>query len=139
MRTRRTIRRLERGQSLLETALTVVTIFTILFWIFEIGWLMYTYTVMADAANEGVRYAIVHSGSAAGFTTNVQNRVKSFASTSMHNTSSISVAVSGPDGDYIPPHRVRVQVTYTYVPWLSAFMKNPPGMSTYSEGTMVVN
>jgi Flp pilus assembly protein TadG len=41
----------QRGQSLLETAMMIVVIFTVVFWVFELGWLMFTYTVMADAAN----------------------------------------------------------------------------------------
>ncbi len=59
LRTSQIRSRLQRGQSLLETAMMIVVIFTVVFWIFELGWLMYTYAVMADAANEGVRYAIV--------------------------------------------------------------------------------
>ena len=66
----------QRGQSLLETAMMIVVIFTVVFWIFELGWLMYTYAVMADAANEGVRYAIVHSGGDVGGT---KSRVSTFA------------------------------------------------------------
>ncbi len=138
MKTRGTSRKGERGQSLLETAFSVIAMILIVFSVFEIGWLMYTYTIMADAANEGVRYAIVHSASAPGFTTNVSNRVKDFAGTSMHDINAIGVTVSSPDGDYNPPHRVRVVVSYSYVPWLSNFMTSPPTMSTYSEGTMVV-
>jgi Flp pilus assembly protein TadG len=138
-----TTRKAEQGEALLEMALSILTIFTILFWIMEISFLMYTYAVMSDAANEGVRYAIVHPGSATGFTTNVSNRVKTFASTSMHNTSAMTVAVSDPDStagvpDYTPPHRVRVTVSYAYIPWLRYYMPNPPSMSAYSEGTMVV-
>jgi|ERR1035437_490404 Flp pilus assembly protein TadG len=127
-------RRRERGQSLIETALMIVIIFTVVFWIFEIGWLMYTYSVMADAANEGVRHAIVHSG---GDVSGTQTTVTNFAHASLHNVSAITINVTDPDGDYLPPHLVRVTVSYTYVPWLSAFMKNPPTMSTYAEGRMV--
>src|SRR5437868_828537 len=105
----------QRGQSLLETALMIVVIFSIVFWIFELGWLMYTYSVMADAANEGVRYAIVHSG---GDVTGTQSKVTTFARTSLHNTSALSTSVTFPDGSAAPPNRVRVTVSYTYVPWL---------------------
>jgi Flp pilus assembly protein TadG len=137
MRTHTTLRRSrESGQSVIETSLTIVIIFTVVFWMFEVGWLVYTYSVMADAANEGVRHAIVRSGGDAGGGT--QTTVKNFASASLHDTSSILVDVTPPDGDYIPPHRVRVKVSYAYVPWLSVFMNDPPAMSTYSEGRMVV-
>lgn len=126
--------RRQRGQSLLETAMMIVVIFTVVFWIFELGWLMYTYAVMADAANEGVRYAIVHSGGDSGGT---QARVKTFAGTSLHNVNALSTSVTFPDGSATPPNRVRVAVTYTYIPWLSQFISTPT-MHTYAEGRMIV-
>src|SRR5436853_1754846 len=109
----------QRGQALIESLLMLVVIITVVLWVFELGWLMYTYSVMANAANEGVRYAIVHSG---GDPSGTEARVKSFAATSLHNISSIDVKVKPEDGDYLPPHRVSVKVTYTYVPWLSNFI-----------------
>src|SRR3954467_2560669 len=90
----------QSGQSLLETAMVIVVIFTVVFWIFELGWLMYTYSVLADAANEGVRYSIVHSGGDAGGT---QSKVAIFASTSLHNVSAITTSVTFPDGSAAPP------------------------------------
>src|SRR5690242_7498440 len=95
----------QRGQSLLETAVMIPLIFVVVFWVFELGWLMYTFTVLADAANEGVRYAIVHSGGDVGGT---EATVKSFAAVSMHDVSSISTSVTFPDGSATPPHRVLV-------------------------------
>ena len=125
----------QRGQSLLETAMMIVVVFTVVFWVFELGWLMYTYSVMADAANEGVRYAIVHSN---GDPTNTKTKVQTFAATSLHNTNGITVSVTFPDNNNpAPPNRVRVTVTYTYVPWLSQYISTPT-MRTYSEGRMVV-
>jgi Flp pilus assembly protein TadG len=121
----------QRGQSLLETAVMIIVIFTVVFWIFEVAWLMYTYTVMADAANEGVRYAIVHSGDSAGTTTVVKN----FAKTSLHDTSAISVSVAFPAGS-TPPNPVQVSVSYTYVPWLKGFISTPT-MTAYAKGMMV--
>ncbi len=87
----------QRGQALVETALMMWVIITVVFFVFELGWLMYTYSVLADAANEGVRYAIVHSG-----------------------------------GD----NRVRVSVTYTYIPALPQFI-TAPTMHSFAEGRMV--
>jgi Flp pilus assembly protein TadG len=126
--------RRQRGQSLLETAMMIVVIFTVVFWIFELGWMMYTYSVMADAANEGVRYAIVHSG---GDTSGTKARVKTFAQTSLHDVSAITTSVTFPDGSAAPPNHVVVTVTYTYIPWLNQFI-NTPTMSTYAEGRMIV-
>ncbi len=125
--------RRQRGQSLVETALMIWVIITVVFSVFELGWLMYTYSVLADAANEGVRYAIVHSG---GDPAGTQAKVKAFASTSMHDVSAISVSVTSPDGTYAPPNRVRVTVTYTYIPFLPQFI-TAPTMHSFAEGRMV--
>jgi Flp pilus assembly protein TadG len=126
--------RRQRGQSLLETAMMIVVIFTVVVWIFELGWRMYTYSVMADAANEGVRYAVVHSG---GDAVGTKARVTTFAQTSLHDVRAISTSVTFPDGSAAPPNHVVVTVTYTYVPWLNQFI-NTPTMSTYAEGRMIV-
>src|SRR5258708_20897803 len=93
--------RRQRGQSLLETALMIVIIFTVVFWVFELGQVMYTYTVITDAANEGVRYAIVHSGGDVAGTT---ARVKSFAATSIHYITAISFTVTPLATTYDPPN-----------------------------------
>jgi Flp pilus assembly protein TadG len=126
--------RRQRGQAVVEAAMTLAVVFMVVFWIFELGWVMYTYSVLADAANEGVRYSIVHSGGDASGTRAV---VKTFAGTSLHNVSAISTAVTFPDGNATPPNRVRVVVTYTYLPYISNYI-NPPTMHAYSEGRMVV-
>ena len=123
----------QRGQSLIETAIMIVVILTVVFSVFELGWLMYTYSVLADGANEGVRYAIVHSG---GDPTGAQARVKTFAGTSMHNVTAITTSVTFPDGSSTPPNRVRVTVTYTYIPYLPKFI-TAPTMHTFAEGRMV--
>jgi Flp pilus assembly protein TadG len=124
----------ENGQSLLETALMIPLIFTVVFWVFELSWLMFTYVVLANAANEGVRYSIVRSG---GDPSGTQTTVQAFAATALHDISAMSTSVTFPDGNASPPSRVRVTVTYTYVPYLSNFI-NTPTVHTYAEGRMVV-
>ena len=122
--------RRQRGQSLLETAVMIVVIIIVVFWVFEVAWLMYTYTVMADAANEGVRYAIVHSGDEAG----TKARVKAFATTSLHDTTNIGVNVTFTGST--PPSSVQVSVSYTYVPWLNGLVSTPT-MTTYAKGMTI--
>ena len=112
----------------------IVVIFTVVFWIFELGWLMYTYAVMADAANEGVRYAVVRSG---GDVAGTKAKVTTFAQASLHDVRGISTSVTFPDGSAAPPNHVVVTVTYTYVPWLNQFITTPT-MKTYAEGRMIV-
>ncbi len=125
--------RRQRGQSLVETALMIVVVFTVVLWIFELSWLMYTYSVLADAANEGVRYAIVHSG---GDPAGTQAKVKTFAGASMHDVNAISTSVTFPDNSSAPPNRVQVTVTYTYIPFLPRFI-TAPTMHSFAEGRMV--
>jgi Flp pilus assembly protein TadG len=123
----------QRGQALLETPLTFLIIFMVVFWVFELGWLMYTYSVLADAAYEGVRHAAVRSG---GDSIGTQNTVKTFAAASLHNVSAIAVSVTFPDGNATPPNRVRVVVTYAYLPYLPKYIFAPT-LQTYAEGRMV--
>jgi hypothetical protein len=94
--------------------------------------MVYTYTVLADAAKEGVRYAIVHgtgvgasncSGPGGSGVTctdstaaNVQAAVTKYAALSFHTIGSGSVSVSYPDSYSVAPDRVRVTVAYNYQP-----------------------
>jgi Flp pilus assembly protein TadG len=124
-----------RGAVQVEFALTLmITLFTI-FWMWEMAMAVYTYTVLADAANEGVRYAIVHSGDQTG----TVSKVNDYARLSLHDTSGITVAVGYPDGGTTsapPPSRVTVTVTYTYIPYVN-FMPNTLVLRTYAEGRIV--
>src|SRR5207253_6006736 len=119
----------QRGQALIESLLMLVVIITVVLWVFELGWLMYTYSVLAGAANEGVRYAIVHSGADPSGT---QTQVNNFAGMSLSDVSAVLVTVSDPDGGYAPPNRVRVTVTYSYVNTF-AHLTLAPIMHAYAE------
>lgn len=136
-RRRKNDRNGDGGQSLVETALMLLVIFMVVFWIVEMCGVMYTYATIANAAEEGVRYGMTSSAVVAN-DSRIITRVKNFAATSMHDVSAISVAVALPDGSSTPPNRVKVTVSYTYVPWLSNVITNPLVMSAYAEGRMVV-
>lgn len=113
----------------------IIVIIVVVLWVFELSWVLYTYIVLSDAANEGVRHAIVSSGGDASGTETV---VRNFAKASLHDISAMTTTVVFPDGDAVPPHRVRVSVSYTYVPYMSRFIGSPV-MTAYAEGAMVVN
>jgi Flp pilus assembly protein TadG len=142
----RVVREQESGQSLVETAITFVVVITIVFWVFEVCSLMYTYVVIANAANEGVRYAVVRSNVVAN-DANVVAHVKDFAKLSMHNVDAMTVGVTcyASDGTTAltgastgsAPNRVKVQVTYTYVPFLGTLIGTAPTMHAYAEGRMI--
>src|SRR5205085_12359791 len=40
--------------------LSILTVLFVMFWTWEVVMAVYTYSVISDAAREGVRYAIVH-------------------------------------------------------------------------------
>ncbi|HEX3103455.1 MAG TPA: TadE family protein [Terriglobales bacterium] len=131
-------RRLERGQSAIEFALTIVILVVLLVGMLELTMFVYTYSVLADAAKEGVRYAIVHgangtpsagptgvpqtssswtacSSSDSG-TDSVVTAVQRYAALSLHSTSAINVFVCYPDKSNSPGSAVEVSVNYLYQP-----------------------
>ena len=137
MNSPRPVDRGECAQSLLETALIMLVIFMVVFWIVEIVGMMYAYATLANSAEEGARYGMTMSGVVAN-DSRIVTRVQTLATASMHDVRQISVTVALPDGSSTPPNRIRVTVSYTYVPWLSVYVKNPFVMSAYAEGRMVV-
>lgn len=131
----RRARRDEAGQAQVEFALSILFVLLLIFGIFELSMLLYTYNVMADAAKEGVRYAIVHgslssSPCTAGCTavtgTPAQGGVvETYAQASFHDITGMTVSLTYPDPatTTIPsngaPNRVRVVVAYPYSPLLN--------------------
>lgn len=121
----------EDGQATVEFALTIVFVMFLIVGIIEMSMLLYTYSVVADAAKEGVRYAVVHgnhnsSPSGPGSTSAIDGTVgtgvvKTYAQFSFHDTSTMTVTVTYPDTASPPanqsPNRVQVKVTYPYQPF----------------------
>ncbi|MBZ5526886.1 MAG: pilus assembly protein [Acidobacteriia bacterium] len=138
------------GQAAVEFVLTFLAILFLIFWTFELIMLLYSYNVFADAAKEGVRYAIVHgagnsassgpaSGTANDCTTNVaavQNVVKAYAKTSFHDISGMTVTVCYLDGTNQSPNRVRVTASYPYIPYIRLGWA-PPTIQAAAEGRIV--
>ncbi len=124
--------RKEKGQGTVEFALSIVFVIMLIVGVIEIIVMVYTYNVLADAAKEGVRYAIVHgtgigtpncSGPGGGGVSctdsgaaNVQAVVNKYASYSFHDSAAMTVSPTYPDGSSVAPNRVRVTVTYVYQP-----------------------
>ncbi len=129
-----------KGQALVEFALSVLFVMLLILAFLEMIVLLYTYTVLADAAKEGVRYAVVHGtgvgkancsgpggGSAGGGSvtctdsaaSNVVTAVKNYAAASFHDSSAIAngVTVTYQDSSSAAPGRVRVTVAYPYQPF----------------------
>jgi Flp pilus assembly protein TadG len=121
--------RSEEGSLVVETALSLLIVIPMVFWMFEMCMLTYTYSVLGDAARQGVRYAIVHgtdsgscsgpsSGCADSSAANVKSVVTTAAAYSFHDLSKMTVQVTYPDLASNPPSRVNVTINYTYVPYI---------------------
>jgi Flp pilus assembly protein TadG len=138
----------ESGNMLLEFSLSVWILVLVTFLIFEFCMTVYTYSVLGDAAREGIRYAIVHgtdNGSCSGPSSgcgdtsgsNVTAVVNGYAAVSFHNTSAMTVTPSWPDGTSTPASRVVVTITYPYIPYLSVPGFTAPTMKVTAEGRIV--
>jgi Flp pilus assembly protein TadG len=123
----------ESGSVYIEIAVAVLCFLGVIFSAMEVCSAAYAYTVLADAANEGVHYAVFNSTDETG----AINTVKTYAADTLHDVSDINVSLTYPDGAATPPDRVAVTVTYQYVPYLSTFMTNPPAMHAYAEGRLL--
>jgi len=119
---------------LIELSLVFMCALTITFAAVELSSAAYTYTVLADAANDGVHYAIINSSDTTGM---AAQTVRTYASNALHDMSRINVSVTYPDGTTTPPARVAVSVSYQYVPYLGSLMRNPPTMHAFAEGRIV--
>lgn len=138
----------ENGSMLLELVASIWMVMLVTFLIFEFCLTVYTYSVLGNAAREGIRYAIVHgtdSASCSGPSTgcgdtlgsNITAVVNSFAAVSFHDLSGMSVTPSWPDGASTPSSRVVITIAYPYVPYLSLPGFNPPTMHVTAEGRIV--
>jgi hypothetical protein len=134
-----------RGQALVEFALVALMLILLILSMLELIGMMHTYSTLADAAKEGVRYAIVHGsrnsfasgptcpcadidGPAAPFGVTPgygsgYGVVKTFAKYSMHDISGMTVTVTYPDTANAPanqaPNRVQVVVAAPFAPFFN--------------------
>jgi Flp pilus assembly protein TadG len=109
-----------------------LTSITMLF-VLEIGRMLLVYAVVADAAREGVRYAIVHGSSrstgsaqtnASGPAANpaqVVTVIDNFAGTGPLTTSRLVINVTYPGSSNAPGQTVNVSVVYPYDPLVTYF------------------
>ena len=127
----------EEGTSMLEFALAGMLIFAVLFGIIELSAILYSYVVLSHAADEALRYAIVHSSDGNALAANTTAKVMNEVSISFHDTSGMTVSVAAPDGSFAPPNRVSVSLTYPFIPYLGDLLPNPPTMRAFAQGRMV--
>lgn len=128
---------IQKGQAIVEFMLVVVFLMVLFISILQMILYMYAYTTLANAAKEGVRYAIVHGTgntncSGPGTTgppavtcpdtggANVKTAVTNFAGLSFQNVSNVTVDYNpnGANGSAcnVPGCLVEVTVSHTYSP-----------------------
>ncbi|HUI41298.1 MAG TPA: TadE/TadG family type IV pilus assembly protein [Terriglobia bacterium] len=126
----------EAGAELLEFALVMLTLFTLVFGVMGFGQALYAYHFVAHAAREGARYAIVRGSACNTFatacpasSTDVQNYVKGIAPAGIDTTpANFIVTTTWPGsgdcaGSNNPGCPVNVQLQYKFqfaVPLLSS-------------------
>ena len=143
-----------RGQAMVEFMLVVVILMVLFASMLELMSLMHTYNTLADAAKEGVRYAIVHgsrnscasgpsnttaidgppapAGSVPGYcqpdATSQYGVVRTYAQYSLHDITNLTVNVTYPDAatQNVPTNGApnRVQVAVSY-PYAPFFFSWP--------------
>ena len=120
----------EAGQAAVEFTLILLFLVLFLLGFLEIVVLLYTYSVLADSAKEGVRFAVVHGSLSSscngpgdtGVTCDagaagVISAVKKYAAYSTHSTGAMTITPTYPDSSSKPSSRVRVVVSYPYHPF----------------------
>jgi Flp pilus assembly protein TadG len=122
----RRLRTSDSGAVAVETALAFTAVMSCVIVIVEFCLVVFTYSVYAEAARAGVRYATIHGSDSANCSgpntgcidpnaTNVISQVVTFAKAFTAPVSGAVVQVSYPDSTGCsPPPRVIVTVTYTY-------------------------
>ena len=141
----RRLRRDTSGAAALEAALALTIATTAVIALFEFSMLVYTYSVLYEAAHEGVRLAEVQgydagnklTGCSSSAPSAVISQIQNIAANSFHDMSNMTTSICYPDTTGSKPlSRVQVTVAYTYVPFMQV-----PGvklnMSVYSEGRIV--
>jgi TadE-like protein len=142
-----TWKRLDRGSAQVEFAFSALFMLVAVLTLMELCNAVYTFVVLSDAANEGVRYAVVRS-SDANLSSDVATRVGTYASAARlsdpsnpnDNFINHDVTVSCPDGSCAVPNRVRVQISYPYADLFGIFgalQVTNPTMQAYAEGRMI--
>ena len=133
------------GQAQVEFALVIVFLMILILSMLELLTLMHTYNVLADAAKEGLRYAIVHGtknstssgptcpcadidgpaappGTVPGYGSGY-GVIKTYAQYSLHDMTGLTVTVTYPDTANPPanqaPNRVQIVVAYPYRPFFN--------------------
>lgn len=115
--------RSEKGQSLLELAISLVLILTLLAGVVDFGMAFFSWVAIRDASQEGAIYGAVCPNSTAA----IINRVRSVSNTPVDLADETRVSVTITTGNIAPGDSIEVMVEFDYeslTPGLSGFVGN---------------
>lgn len=142
-----------RGAVQIEFILSFLTIMFVIFGMWELIMIVHTMNVLSDAAKEGVRCAEVRGvwnpltkscDAASNPVSNpppcpsgIDSVVREYARLTLHDISAMTVSVTYPTPGNCTTsgNLVRVQVSYTFVPYTALNFK--PTLSAVAEGRLV--
>jgi len=127
----------ERGQSLVEFAISLTIILWLLAGAVEFGIALFQYIQLRDAAQEGALYGSINPLDDAG----IEDRVKAASSSpiDLANDPGVNIVVSFPDGTKCVADSVKVSITYPhqiFMPFATLFTG---GSSTINLGADVTD
>lgn len=123
------------GQTLVETALSLTILFTLVFGIIGLGLALYTYNFVSESAREGSRYAMVHGSSCTSpcveaTDASIQTYVQNLGYPGL-NSANLTVTTTWPDTGATctpsaspcnnPGNNVKVKAVYNF-PWSVPFL-----------------
>ena len=123
----------ERGQSLVELAISIVILIYLLAGAVEFGLAFFQYVQLRDAAQEGALYGSMNPPTSAGDTskiTTIQNRAKAASNRpiDLANDPSVTVDVVVTDGQYCEGGSLQVTVSYPhqiFMPFIPELIGGP--------------
>lgn len=110
----------ERGQSLVELAISLLILLYLLSGAVEFGIAFFQYVQLRDAAQEGALYGSMNPTDTAGITARV--RAASSSPIDLQDTGLVTVNITYPDGDDCEGNGIQVDVSYdhtVFMPFMS--------------------
>jgi Flp pilus assembly protein TadG len=129
----------EDGSAMIEFAVTVPVLFTLIFCFIEVCLGFYTHEMISEAAREGTRYAMFHGASCPNSTSptceataSQVNAVVSGLAAPDIGGGTMTVATTYPNGNELAGSQVQVKITYVFPITLPFVPKNSLTMTSTS-------
>jgi Flp pilus assembly protein TadG len=144
----------DRGSAMIEFSLVLMLMLTVVFGVIELGRLMLTYAILANAARTGARYAVVHGSNRCVSPSTCPNPTDgpSGPSGCSQVTQVIQSSATGlgtltfnscsgtnsmyPDGDNAVGSRVTITVSYPYTPMISFLLPSIVTLHSTTQGVI---